>query len=81
MGRWHIQTLHGQLRLRTAQGIVDLPKGRMVALDSGVYHDLEAIDRERVPPYRCLAKRSRQIAERLGSTRITTAAKCDGLTP
>jgi quercetin dioxygenase-like cupin family protein len=43
-GAVSIQTIQGHVRLSTTQGVVDLPEGRLVALRSGVSHDLEAVD-------------------------------------
>jgi quercetin dioxygenase-like cupin family protein len=43
-GAVSIQTIQGHVRLSTAQGVVDLPEGRLVAVRSGVSHDLEALD-------------------------------------
>jgi quercetin dioxygenase-like cupin family protein len=42
-GAVSIQAIHGHLRLGTERGMVDLEQGRLVALDSGVSHELEAI--------------------------------------
>src|SRR5689334_11565998 len=43
-GAVSLQTIDGHIRLSTAQGVVDLPQGRLIALSSGVSHDLEAVD-------------------------------------
>lgn len=42
-GRISIQTLNGNLRLRLPTETVDLPAGRLLALDRGVAHDVEAV--------------------------------------
>lgn len=42
-GRISIHALSGELRLHVAGRLVDLAAGRLLALDSGVAHDLEAV--------------------------------------
>jgi quercetin dioxygenase-like cupin family protein len=41
-GRISVQTLAGHIRMRAAGKLFDLPKGRVLALDRAVRHDVEA---------------------------------------
>ena len=43
-GAVSIQTIQGHLRLGIGQDAVDLPQGRLVAIEPGVTHELDAID-------------------------------------
>jgi quercetin dioxygenase-like cupin family protein len=42
-GAVSIQTIEGHLRLGTERGMIDLEQGRLVAIDSDVPHELEAV--------------------------------------
>jgi len=43
-GRLSIQTLTGHVRLQVLDQTIDLPAGHVLALDSDVAHDVEALD-------------------------------------
>ena len=43
-GRVSIHTLRGHVRIHTSSGIRDLPAGRLITLDPGERHDVEAVD-------------------------------------
>lgn len=43
-GRVTVQTFSGRLRLHVGGEIVDLPAGHVLVLESGVTHDVEALD-------------------------------------
>jgi quercetin dioxygenase-like cupin family protein len=43
-GAVSIQTIQGHLRLGIGQDAVDLPQGRLVAIEPGMTHELDAID-------------------------------------
>lgn len=43
-GRITIHALSGHIRVRTGERTFDLPSGRLLALDQGVPHDVEAVE-------------------------------------
>lgn len=43
-GRVSIHTLRGHVRIHTASGIFELPAGRLITLDPGERHDVEAVE-------------------------------------
>jgi quercetin dioxygenase-like cupin family protein len=43
-GRISIQTIHGHIRVRALERTFDLPAGRLLALDQGLPHDVEALE-------------------------------------
>ncbi len=43
-GRISVQTVSGHLRMHVGEKLLDLPNGRLLALDRAVPHDVEAID-------------------------------------
>lgn len=43
-GRLSIHSLTGHLRLHIGEEIVDLPAGRLLALERGITHDVEALE-------------------------------------
>ena len=44
VGRISVQTVSGHIRMQAPEKLVDLPAGRMLALDRAVPHDVEAIE-------------------------------------
>jgi quercetin dioxygenase-like cupin family protein len=43
-GRVSIHTLRGRVRIHTASGVFDVPAGRLITLDPGQRHDVEAVE-------------------------------------
>ncbi len=43
-GRISVQTLVGHIRIGAVERAFDLPRGRMLALESNLVHDVEALD-------------------------------------
>lgn len=43
-GRISVQTVAGHLRMKVGEQVFDMPQGRLLVLDRGVRHDVEAME-------------------------------------
>ncbi len=43
-GRISVQTVAGHIRMHVGEKLLDLPAGRLIVIDQGIPHDVQAID-------------------------------------